>query len=311
MNFGQLGIPFSPVESVSTCGVASCAPVSTVKFIAFSDNKVAISEIAAGQSHTCALFTSGGMICFGKNDFGQLGVESTVNIAGSLGAPLLTQKTIGGAIAHGIESMALGFSHTCVVRCGSVYCFGKNDAGQIGTGTTAASVGTTANDMSSLAPLAFDAGTVLPRPSLLSLVLAPGSVSVPLNVCQTFYNVIATDANDITVASHTLSSGASVKFRGASPALGYTLNPHFPTLIRVSVSISLTTVTYTIAVRRTSTGPTIGTGATSSCLLSGGRVLCWGVRKIHQLISDIVFFIIIFFFFARRTRNRNIGRNKC
>ncbi|MBU1160590.1 hypothetical protein KJ992_00025 [Patescibacteria group bacterium] len=60
---GQLGN--GSTNSTSTPVQVSNLGASTVK------------EITAGTYHTCALKTDGSMVCWGNNDFGQLGDGST------------------------------------------------------------------------------------------------------------------------------------------------------------------------------------------------------------------------------------------
>src|SRR5439155_13555994 len=91
-----------------------------------------IQAIAAGGYHTCALFPNGTVKCWGRNDQGQLGDGTTqssstpVQVGGS-GTPL------GGAIA-----ITGGFYHTCAILQpdGTVQCWGQNDNGQLGDGST-------------------------------------------------------------------------------------------------------------------------------------------------------------------------------
>jgi alpha-tubulin suppressor-like RCC1 family protein len=47
-------------------------------------------QIATGRRHSCALFATGGLSCWGDNAFGQLGISSTINQLRPVGAPSFT-----------------------------------------------------------------------------------------------------------------------------------------------------------------------------------------------------------------------------
>lgn len=77
--------------------------------------------------HTCAVTGTGGVKCWGYNEFGQLGDGTTTNQA----APV----DISGL--DGVTDMALGFSHTCAgTSTGGAKCWGSNSMGTLGDGTT-------------------------------------------------------------------------------------------------------------------------------------------------------------------------------
>jgi alpha-tubulin suppressor-like RCC1 family protein len=87
-----------------------------------------VSAITAGGSHTCALKKSGGLVCWGRNDYGQLGIGSTT----SKEEPVLV---IG--LAGGVSAVSAGSRHTCVLmQAGGARCWGYNFYGQLGNGTT-------------------------------------------------------------------------------------------------------------------------------------------------------------------------------
>lgn len=93
-----------------------------------SDENCALA-VAAGGYHTSALFADGSVMCWGRNDSGQLGNGST---ASSL-API--SVLLGGSTAVAIDS---GVTHSCaVLQDGVVRCWGSNGKGQLGDGTTA------------------------------------------------------------------------------------------------------------------------------------------------------------------------------
>ena len=93
---------------------------------------VSFQSIAAGSTHTCALTTEGKAYCWGLNNQGQLGNNSTAN---SL-TPVAVQMPAGVSF----QSIAAGITHTCALTTtGKAYCWGQGDGGRLGNNSTASS----------------------------------------------------------------------------------------------------------------------------------------------------------------------------
>jgi alpha-tubulin suppressor-like RCC1 family protein len=87
-----------------------------------------VSAVSAGDLYTCARTSAGGAKCWGNNDYGMLGDGTT------------TERRIPvnvSALGGGVATVAAGGGSTCALTsAGGVKCWGRNDSGQLGDGTT-------------------------------------------------------------------------------------------------------------------------------------------------------------------------------
>jgi alpha-tubulin suppressor-like RCC1 family protein/predicted flap endonuclease-1-like 5' DNA nuclease len=113
----------------------------TLPFLQLPTNRHA-TMIEAGKSHTCAVMDNNDLICWGNNSKGQIGIgavsssESEIfgDASNEIGDNFYVTSVPTGRT---IDSMALGWDHTCVVWDNySVSCWGGNDHGQLGLDST-------------------------------------------------------------------------------------------------------------------------------------------------------------------------------
>jgi alpha-tubulin suppressor-like RCC1 family protein len=87
--------------------------------------------VRAGYSHACALRSDHSVWCWGTNSHGELGDGTGAPTTGFVMTPV---QVVG---LPPIASLGQAYGHTCAIdTSGFVWCWGLNDHGQIGDGTT-------------------------------------------------------------------------------------------------------------------------------------------------------------------------------
>jgi alpha-tubulin suppressor-like RCC1 family protein len=100
-----------------------------------------VTAVAAGTHHTLGLKQDTCLFAWGQNAGGQLGDGTTtdrttpVQVSGGCGWGITTQASSPDLQA----AIAAGWEHTCALKGGQVYCWGLNNHGQLGNGTTTSS----------------------------------------------------------------------------------------------------------------------------------------------------------------------------
>lgn len=110
-------------EHCGRCG-SVCAAGSACSAGACS----AVTQLAAGAQHTCALLADGTVACWGHDEFGQIGDGAAQRF-------LIRARPTAVQGLSGVAEIAAGTSHTCArLRTGAVRCWGRNATGALGNG---------------------------------------------------------------------------------------------------------------------------------------------------------------------------------
>jgi hypothetical protein len=103
----------------------------------------AIVDISVGKDFACAVTLNDDVMCWGANNLGQLG-RGTMTAKETIAAPIANLKAI---------SVAAGGTHACAILPANrtIECWGADDTGQLGNGTTQANPFATPQPVSGIA----------------------------------------------------------------------------------------------------------------------------------------------------------------
>ena len=89
----------------------------------------AATDLSVGDHHSCALLDNGSITCWGLNNYGQLGENTTTNRP----IPVYAHLPTGSPAV----SVSVGPHNSCaILENSSVYCWGHNHFGRLGIGVT-------------------------------------------------------------------------------------------------------------------------------------------------------------------------------
>ena len=120
---------------------------------------VIVKDLALGDSHTCALLTTGTVRCWGRNDLGQLGYGNTANLGDNEAINNLQNVSLTGTV----RKIVAGDNHTCALTdVGTLRCWGLANSGQLGQSLPSGDVtawGNQANELPSNLPGDINVGS--------------------------------------------------------------------------------------------------------------------------------------------------------
>jgi alpha-tubulin suppressor-like RCC1 family protein len=217
-----------------------------------------VTQLAAGDNHTCAILNDGSVKCWGHNGSGQLGLGDNWNRGDGPNQMGDNLPTVNLGTSKTAVQIAANAQFTCaILNDGSVTCWGYNGYGALGLGNNTWSIGDEPNEM----------GDNLPTVDL-------GAAAVQISAGNSHTCVILNGGITSGVkcwgsnASGQLGLGDSsgnLRYRGDQP------NEMGGSLPEVNVGTGRTA----IALR-------VGVGHTCS-ILDNGSAKCWGYNSHGEL----------------------------
>jgi len=241
------------------------------------------SRISAGAAHTCAATVAGAAFCWGDNVRGQVG--DGTRLRRDVPTRVLTA---GSAPLTGILHVAAGLDSSCAVAGSGVYCWGRNNKGQLGDGTKMDRVFANTVSWPAMAgsPRGVDVGD---------------SFACVLNDAGSVYCFGSNDVGQLGDGS-TTDASSPVRVSGLVDAVEISAGASFACARRAGGEVvcwgdnragqlgdgTLTMRTRPVAVSGVASARGIGCGTRHACVLySSGQAGCWGRGMAGELGDDL------------------------
>lgn len=92
-------------------------------------SKVRFRLVSAGATHSCALSAESELYCWGTDYSGVLGDAAAVSVCSETPCALVPARVAPTMI---FDTVSVGYEHSCALRRGVAYCWGRNQEGQLG-----------------------------------------------------------------------------------------------------------------------------------------------------------------------------------
>jgi alpha-tubulin suppressor-like RCC1 family protein len=123
--YGQLGI-----DNATTMGDGS-GEMALIPVVNLGTGRTA-TAISAGNAHTCVILDNASAKCWGRNQYGQLGIDNATDM-GDNSSEMAQLTSINLGTGRTATAISAGYYHTCArLDNTSVKCWGYNINGQLG-----------------------------------------------------------------------------------------------------------------------------------------------------------------------------------
>ena len=212
------------------------------------DTDTTSTKSASGTSRTCGIL-SGNVYCWGDNTYGQLGNNLTID---SL-TPVKVYKETGILSGKEVSNMFAAQDHNCAIAEGEVYCWGRNNYGQLGDGTTT----NRSKPVKVSGALAGKTVTAVGGTQHTSCAIAESKI-----YCwgSNLYGVVGKNSTATSTTSFTTPTIVATAADGVSSGLSATY---------------------------AATKLTSGSRATNMCAIADGKAYCWGKNQAGQIGNNV------------------------
>ncbi|QDK38986.1 hypothetical protein [Bdellovibrio sp. NC01] len=287
-NYSSVSVGANHICGITTSNILKCmgtndkgqlgngSTVNSSTFVTI-DGGIAYSAVAAGNGFTCGIVANSKYLkCWGQNDYGQVGNNSTANVT--------TPTVIDGSNPY--LSVFVGPNFACgLTNSNNLKCWGSNSDGQFGDGTVDKKIIPTQVNSNTYAAGSAGGAHVCMVTATGELSCAGSNSSAQMgNINWTYKRAPTSVLGTMTYTSITSGFGHMCALNTSNSAMscsGYNTFGQFGN----NDSVSVAGLQY---VQKTSAYSSIASGQFHMCgiLTSSGQLRCWGKNDSGQVSLD-------------------------